>query len=92
MDKQKIEQLLVEGQPKKRGTEIVMSAPLPRQCYSGPRPNHHPPEIPGRELRSFFSDHARKLASEAEHGAPIDPRKLMLLVNTAREIVAIEAA
>jgi hypothetical protein len=92
MDKQKIEQLPAEGQPKKRGWEIARSAPLPRQCYSGPRPNHRSPEVPGRKLRSFFSGNARKLADQADRGLPIDPRELLLLVQTVREITAIEAA
>lgn len=49
-------------------------------------------EVPGCELRQFFSEQARQLATEAEQGAPIEPRELMLLVQTAREIIAFEAA
>ena len=49
-------------------------------------------EVPGRELRHFFSDRAKRLAEEAEQGAPIEPRELMLLVTAAREIIAFEAA
>jgi hypothetical protein len=44
-----------------------------------------------QELRSFFGQHARVLAAKAEHGDPINPRELMLLVNAAREIISFEA-
>lgn len=47
-------------------------------------------EVPGCELRQFFSEQARQLATEAEQGAPINPQDLLMLVNTARAIIVFE--
>jgi hypothetical protein len=49
-------------------------------------------DIPGAELRRFFSDHARKIADEAEHRLPIEPREIELLVQAARAIIHLEKA
>jgi hypothetical protein len=48
------------------------------------------PDIHAAELRRFFSENARRLAEEVESGGPIHAQQLMLLVTTAREIVAFE--
>lgn len=92
-----VNQRTISSQESHRGVEVVVSAPLPRRAYSGPRPNRPASasihqQCRCMELRSFFGERARKLADEVEQGLPVEPRELMLLVETAREIISLEKA
>lgn len=44
------------------------------------------------ELRSFFASNLRRVADSTERGRRINPREVSLLVQTAREIISLEAA
>lgn len=92
-----VNQRTIGSQESHRGVEVVVSAPLPRRAYSGPRPNRPAsasihPQSQCMELRGFFGERARKIAAEAELGLPIETRELLLLVETARQIISLEKA